>query len=70
MDYPRTEMSELLEITNCRSRGNGCFDVVLKCLKRNSQIGLQPLRVLKESKTYYISRIVSNSVPPLVSKSI
>ena len=27
MVYPRTEMSELLEITNCRNRENGSFNI-------------------------------------------
>ena len=27
MDYPRTEISELLEISNCRNRENGCLNI-------------------------------------------
>ena len=46
MVYPRTEMSELLEITNCRNRENGCINIQFEAtetesLKQNS-FELQP----------------------------
>ena len=36
MDYPRTEMSELLEITNCRSRENGCRNIYKTAIETES----------------------------------
>lgn len=46
MVYPRTEMSELLEITNCGNRENGCINIQFaatetESLKQNS-FGLHP----------------------------
>ena len=36
MVYPRTEMSELLEITNCRSRENSDHDIQIVATETES----------------------------------
>ena len=46
MDYPRTEMSELLEITNCGNRENGCINIQFEATEtefsKQNNFGLHP----------------------------
>ena len=46
MVYPRTEMSELLEITNCGNRENGCINIQFEAtgteFSKQNNFGLHP----------------------------
>ncbi len=46
MVYPRTEMSELLEITNCGNRENGCINIQFEATEtefsKQNNFELQP----------------------------
>ena len=46
MVYPRTEMCELLEITNCGNRENGCINIQFEApeteFSKQNNFGLHP----------------------------
>ena len=69
MVYPRTEMSELLEITNSGSRVlSKKPSAQLGSLSANDVLSLCVL--CREAKNILYLRIVSNSDPLAISKSI